>query len=238
MEKILVVLATYNEIENLPGLSAEILRVLPAADLLVVDDNSPDGSGRWCDEAARSESRIHCLHRAAKLGLGSATLEGFRYAIERGYEVVITMDADWSHDPHYLPVLLAGIEHADVAIGSRYVAGGAIEGWPLRRRLMSRWNNALTRRWLGLPVHDSSGAFRAYRVDVLRKSSVDAVHSTGYAYLEELLFRLRQASARMIEVPITFRERRAGRSKLGLREAAGKLATLLRLLRERDTRRG
>jgi dolichol-phosphate mannosyltransferase len=234
----LVVLATYNEIENLPGLSAEILRVLPAADMLVVDDNSPDGSGRWCDEAARSEPRIHCIHRAGKLGLGSATLEGFRYAIERGYEVVITMDADWSHDPRHLPELLSATEHADVAIGSRYVAGGAIEGWPLRRRLMSRWNNALSRRWLGLPVHDSSGAYRAYRIDFLRKSSIEAVQSTGYAYLEELLFRLQQAGARMIEVPITFRERRAGRSKLGLRETAGKLATLLRLMRDQDTRRG
>jgi dolichol-phosphate mannosyltransferase len=236
--KILVVLATYNEIENLPGLSAEILRVLPAADLLVVDDDSPDGSGRWCDEAARAEPRIHCIHRAGKLGLGSATLEGFRYAIERGYEVVITMDADWSHDPRHLPELLSATEHADVAIGSRYVAGGAIEGWPLRRRLMSRWNNALSRRWLGLPVYDSSGAYRAYRVEVLRKSSIEAVQSTGYSYLEELLFRLHQAGARMIEVPITFRERRAGRSKLGLREAAGKLATLLRLMRDQDTRRG
>jgi len=234
----LVVLATYNEIENLPGLSAEILRVLPAADLLVVDDNSPDGSGRWCDDAACSEPRIHCIHRAGKLGLGSATLEGFRYAIERGYEVVITMDADWSHDPRHLPDLLQATEHADVAIGSRYVPGGAIEGWPLRRRVMSRWNNALSRRWLGLPVYDSSGAYRAYRVEVLRKSSIEAVQSTGYAYLEELLFRLHQAGARMIEVPITFRERHAGRSKLSLREAAGKLATLLRLMRDQDTRRG
>jgi dolichol-phosphate mannosyltransferase len=222
----------------LPGLSAEILRVLPAADMLVVDDNSPDGSGRWCDQAARAEPRIHCIHRAGKSGLGSATLEGFRYAIERGYEVVITMDADWSHDPRHLPELLSATEHADVAIGSRYVAGGAIEGWPLRRRVISRWNNALSRRWLRLPVYDSSGAYRAYRVEVLRKSSIEAVQSTGYAYLEELLFRLQQAGARMIEVPITFRERRAGRSKLGLREAAGKLATLLRLMRDQDTRRG
>lgn len=232
--KTLVVLATYNEIENLPELSAEILRVLPAADLLVVDDNSPDGSGSWCDEAASTNPRVRCIHRAGKLGLGSATLEGFRYSIERGYEVVITMDADWSHDPSYLPELLAGVENADVAMGSRYVAGGAVEGWPLHRRLMSRWINALSRRFLQLPVHDASGAFRAYRVEVLRNNSIEAVQSTGYAYLEELLFRLHQAGARFVEVPITFRERRAGRSKINLREAAGKVATLWRLTRDRS----
>ena len=112
--------------------------MLPAADLLVVDDNSPDGSGRWCDERAAIEPRLHCLHRAGKLGLGSATLDAFRYAIEHDYDVVVTMDADWSHDPRHLPELVAATEHADVAIGSRYVAGGAIEGWPRHRRVMSR----------------------------------------------------------------------------------------------------
>ena len=126
----LVVLATYNEIENLPGLTREILRVLPAADLLVVDDNSPDGSGRGCDEAAALEPRLHCAHRAGKLGLGSATLDALRYALQHEYDFVVTMDADWSHDPYHLPELLSAIDRADVAIGSRYVKGGSIEGWP------------------------------------------------------------------------------------------------------------
>jgi len=229
----LVVLATYNEIENLPGLTREILRVLPAADMLVVDDNSPDGSGRWCDEAAVSEPRMQCVHRAGKLGLGSATLDALRYAIEHEYDVVVTMDADWSHDPHHLPELLSAIDCADVAIGSRYVKGGAIECWPRHRRLMSRFINGLSRRLLRLPIRDASGAFRAYRVENLRKSSIKNVRSTGYAYLEELLYRLEQGGARMVEVPIIFHERRAGRSKISLGEAAGKVATILRLARER-----
>lgn len=237
MPKTLVVLATYNEIENLPGLAAEILRVLPTADLLVVDDNSPDGSGRWCDEAASTNPRISCIHRAGKLGLGSATIEGLQHAIDRGYEIVVTMDADWSHNPRHLPELLAAAERAEVAIGSRYVAGGAIEGWPLHRRLMSRLMNTLTRRLLKLPVGDSSGAFRAYRVNCLRTKSLASVRSAGYAYLEELLFRLQQAGARFVEVPITFRERRAGQSKINVREATGKIATLVRLLREGRTSR-
>jgi len=225
----LVALATYNEIENLPGLTAEILRVLPTADLLVVDDNSPDGSGRWCDEWAAREPRLHCLHRAGKLGLGSATLEAMRWAIARDYEVFVTMDADWSHDPNHLPALVAATERADVAIGSRYVEGGGIDGWPLYRRLVSRAINWLSRTLMRLPIRDTSGALRAYRVEKLRNVDLNAVRATGYAYLEEILWHLAQVDAGFAEVPITFHERRAGRSKVGLREAAGKLATLVRL---------
>lgn len=229
--RILVALATYNEVENLPGLSAAILRALPTADLLVVDDNSPDGSGRWCDEFATGESRVHCLHRPGKLGLGSATLDAFRWALARDYDVVVTMDADWSHDPTYLPALVAATERADVAIGSRYAAGGSIVGWPLHRRLMSRWINSLSRNLLGLPIRDASGAFRAYRVSALRRISLDEVRATGYAYLEEIVWHLARADARFVELPIAFQERRAGRSKLNLQEAAGKVATIARLMR-------
>lgn len=225
----LVALATYNEVENLPGLTEAILRVLPAAELLIVDDNSPDGTGRWCDERATNEPRLHCRHRAGKLGLGSATLEAFRWALDRDYDVVVTMDADWSHDPEYLPALVAATKRADVAIGSRYVAGGAIEGWPLYRRFLSKFVNGLSRRLLRLPVRDSSGAFRAYRIDKLREISLDDVRSAGYAYLEEILWLFANANARLAEVPITFRERRAGRSKINFHEAAGKVTTLLRL---------
>jgi dolichol-phosphate mannosyltransferase len=229
----LVALATYNEIENLPGLSAEILRVLPAADLLVVDDNSPDGSGRWCDEFATTEPRGHCLHRAGKLGLGSATLDAFRWALARDYDAVVTMDADWSHDPSYLPALVAATENADVAIGSRYVAGGAIVGWPLHRRLMSRTINSLSGVLLGLPIRDASGAFRAYRATALRRISLDAIRATGYSYLEEIVWHLARADARFVELPITFHERRAGRSKVSLQEVGGKISTIARLLRSR-----
>ena len=225
----LVALATYNEVENLPGLVAEILGVLPAADVLVVDDNSPDGSGRWCDERAAVEPRLHCLHRAAKVGLGSATLDAVRHALANGYEVIVTMDADWSHDPVHLPELVAATAHADVAIGSRYVEGGAIEGWPRYRRVLSRAINRLSRAVLRLPIRDTSGAFRAYRVAKLRELDLGQVRATGYAYLEEILWHLARADATFAEVPITFHERRAGRSKIHLGEAAAKVGTLIRL---------
>ena len=233
MPRTLVALATYNEIENLPGLVDEILRVLPDADILVVDDNSPDGTGRWCDEKAAVESRLRCLHRLAKLGLGSATLAAARYALQERYDVFITMDADWSHDPRHLPELIGALEHADVVIGSRYVAGGAIEGWPRHRRIASRGMNRLTRMVLRLPVRDASGAFRAYRVEKLRQISLDDVRASGYAYLEEILWHLNLADATFAEVPIRFQERRSGRSKINVREAAAKLATLLRIARKK-----
>jgi dolichol-phosphate mannosyltransferase len=225
----LVVLATYNEVENLPSLVDAVLAALPAADILVVDDNSPDGTGRWCDERAAIDSRVTCLHRPGKLGLGSATIAGMRHAIEHDYEITITMDADWSHDPAHLPELLAATAHADVAIGSRYVAGGAIEGWPWHRRRLSRWMNGLSCRMLGLPVRDTSGAFRAYRIAKLRAMDLNQLRATGYAYLEEILWHLAEADATFAEIPITFRQRRAGRSKISVREAIGKLSTLVRL---------
>jgi dolichol-phosphate mannosyltransferase len=195
--RILVALATYNEIANLPGLVDEILRVLPGADILVVDDNSPDGTGGWCDERAKTEPRLRCLHRPDKQGLGLATVAAMRYAIEHGYELFVTLDADWSHDPRHLSELIAAAEETDVAIGSRYCRGGGIDGWPLHRRVMS--------------------------LDVAR------VQATGYAYLEEILWHLHRAGATFVEVPITFHERRAGESKVSVGEAAGKLATLVRL---------
>ncbi|MGE3243230.1 MAG: polyprenol monophosphomannose synthase [Pirellulales bacterium] len=232
----LVTLATYNEVENLPGLVDEILRVLPMADVLVVDDNSPDGTGRWCDERAKSQPRLRSIHRPGKLGLGSATLVALREAIERGYDIVVTMDADWSHDPKHLPALVAATEHADVAIGSRYIVGGEIEGWPWHRRRLSRAINRLSRALLRLPIRDTSGAYRAYRVAKLRQLDLDKIRATGYAYLEEILWHFARIDATFAEVPITFRERRAGKSKTSVREAVGKVATLVRLSRYRAER--
>jgi dolichol-phosphate mannosyltransferase len=225
----LVALATYNEIENLPSLVDEILRILPDANIVVIDDNSPDGTGRWCNERAASEPRLMCLHRPAKQGLGTATLAATRYAIDRGYDVLVTLDADWSHNPRYLPDLLRAIDEVDVAVGSRYCAGGGTEGWPLHRRLMSSAVNSLSRALLRLPVGDSSGAFRAYRVAKLREIDLAKIQATGYACMEEILWCLHRAGASFIEVPITFRDRRAGQSKISVREAAAKLGTLLRL---------
>ena len=229
LARTLVALATYNEIENLPGLVDAIFGELPAAKVLVVDDNSPDGTGQWCDVRVAREPRLVCLHRPGKQGLGSAALEALRYAIDHEYEVVVTMDADWSHDPAHLPELIAATEHADVAIGSRYVAGGAIVGWPLHRRALSRWMNGLSRAVLRLPIRDTSGAFRAYRVATLRKLDLAEIRATGYAYLEEILWHLARADANFAEVPITFGARRAGRSKISIHEAVAKLGMLLRL---------
>ncbi|MCA9240822.1 MAG: polyprenol monophosphomannose synthase, partial [Planctomycetales bacterium] len=196
---------------------------------LVVDDNSPDGTGRWCDERAASDPRFACLHRAGKLGLGSASYTAFRYAIERGYEVVATLDADWSHPPDRLPALFAALDGADIAIGSRYCPGGAIEGWPLGRRVSSWLINHASRYVLRLPVTDCSGAFRAYRVEKLREVDFDSMLTQGYAYLEELLWRLKRRGAVFAETPITFRDRRAGESKINWREAAAALRVLLTL---------
>jgi dolichol-phosphate mannosyltransferase len=225
----LVALATYNEAENLPRLVEEVLRALPEADILVVDDNSPDGTGRWCDERARVEPRLACLHRPAKLGLGSATLVAARVAIDEDYAIFATLDADGSHDPRFLPDLVRATANVDVVIGSRYCPGGAIEGWPVGRRVISRVVNAVGRRALRLPVCDTSGAFRAYRVPKLREIDLGSVEAAGFAYLEELLWRLARVGATFAEVPITFRERRGGRSKANLGEAAGKITTIGKL---------
>lgn len=224
----LVTLATYNERENLPSLVDAIKQHLPAADILVVDDNSPDGTGGWCDERAAADPHFRCLHREGKLGLGSATMAGFSEAIAAGYKLVATMDADWSHAPESLPNLIAATQSADVAIGSRYCPGGQIEGWPLVRRLVSRVMNTLTRVLLRLPVRDTSGAFRVYRVAALKRLDLAEINETGYAYLEEIAWRLRHAGATFAEVPITFRERRAGQSKVNAGEVLGKLRMLAR----------
>ena len=232
---ILVALATYNEIENLPTLVAAIRAQLPDADVLVVDDNSPDGTGRWCDDFARSNPWLAVIHRAGKLGLGSATWAAMRYAIERGYEVVVTLDADWSHPPAVLPQLVAATADADVVIGSRYCPGGSIEGWPWSRRAISAVMNRATRFALGLPVRDASGACRAYRVDLLKRVDFSQLTATGYAYLEEILWPLARLGARFAEVPIAFVDRRAGTSKVHVGEAIGKARVLARLTWQRVT---
>jgi dolichol-phosphate mannosyltransferase len=228
---LLVALATYNEIENLPSLVVAIREQLPTANVLVVDDNSPDGTGRWCDEEAVRSSWFSVIHRAGKLGLGSASWAAMQAAIDRGYDQLITLDADWSHPPEVLPQLLlaANVQSADVVIGSRYTAGGTIEGWPASRRVISGVMNAATRLALGIPVRDASGACRLYRVAKLRELDFSQLTATGYSYLEEILWQLHRRGARFAEVPIAFTDRRAGASKVHLGEAWGKATTLARL---------
>lgn len=231
--KTLVVVATYNEIENLPLLVHEIFRYLPAADVLVVDDNSPDGTGRWCDAKAAEEPRLKCLHREGKLGLGSAVIAAMKYAIAQGYSRVLTMDADFSHPPTRLPAMVAGMDSdcpgVDVMIGSRYVPGGGVEGWGLKRHVMSRGVNFYSRWLLGLKTRDCSGNYRCYRTGVLAKLDFDQIRSRGYSLTEELLWRLKRVGARFGETPIVFVDRKRGKSKINGKEALSALRIIFSL---------
>lgn len=226
---ILVTLCTYNERENLPDLIREIHAVAPQVDILVIDDNSPDGTGKLADELSAANSRVHVLHREGKLGLGTATLSGFHYAIEQGYKLLVNMDADFSHHPRYLPSLLEGMQNADVTIGSRYVDGGGVEGWTPLRHFMSAGINWYARICLGLRTRDNSGAFRCYRVAKLREVPLCEVRARGYAFQEEILYRLRRAGSTFTEVPILFENRRHGTSKINSKEAFVALWVIFRL---------
>jgi len=218
---LLTIIATYNEQENLPGLVEQLQRAVPQTQILVIDDNSPDGTGDWCRDRQASDSSFQCIHRSGKLGLGSATIEGFRYALEHGFDLIATMDADFSHAPESLRTMVDTMEEEanrgiGVAIGSRYVAGGAIEGWPFFRHLSSRLVNGFARVFLRLPTRDNSGAFRVYRRAALETIDIDRIQAQGYAYLEEILWRLHRHGITMLEVPITFVDRTEGKSKTNL----------------------
>jgi len=223
---LLVVVATYNEIDNLPRLVLQITDLLPDADVLVIDDASPDGTGNWCEQATAQYPRLSVLHRDSKLGLGTAVVAGFEYAKEKNYDLVATMDADLSHDPKSLAEMFELSMQSDCAaigvfVGSRYVAGGGTEGWPFLRRLASRMVNKFARTMLKLKTYDNSGAFRIYRSTALDKLDLKNLKSTDFAYLEEILWRLAKQDVAMMEYPILFRNRELGRSKtnpiLGLR---------------------
>lgn len=225
----LITVATYNERENLPQLLDAILAVAPDVHVLVIDDNSPDGTGTLADERADDDPRIHVLHRPGKLGLGTAVIAGMRWAMERGYDFVLNMDADFSHHPKYIPALRSGMNHADVMIGSRYVPGGGVAGWGLGRRFMSAGINWYARLLLRLPARDTSGAFRCYRVSKLRDLDFSKVESRGYSFQEEILYHCRRAGFRFEETPIVFEDRRYGSSKINRQEATAALWIILKL---------
>jgi dolichol-phosphate mannosyltransferase len=229
ISRTLVTVATYNEIENLPELTAAIWLFAPQADILVIDDNSPDGTGRWCDQHAADEPRLFCVHRPGKLGLGTATIAAMQYAIEHDYDYVLNMDADFSHHPRYIPAILAAMDGADVSIGSRYCPGGGVKDWPLKRRLMSWAVNTYARLFLGLAPRDTSGAFRCYRVSLLKKLDFAAIRSRGYSFQEEILWRLKRVRARLVETPIVFADRERGQSKINRQEALSALWIIFRL---------
>lgn len=229
----LVTVCTYNERENLPRLVPAILELAPDVDLLVVDDNSPDGTGRIADEFAAGDSRVNVLHRAGKQGLGTAILAGLQYGIDHGYDFVINMDADFSHDPQYLPGLRACMDDADVGIGSRYVPGGGVVGWSGWRHFMSRGINLYARCMLGLPARDTSGAFRCYRLSKLKELDFAKVRGRGYSFQEEILYRCARIGCRFAETPIVFEDRRAGASKINWKESVGALWIIFRLTLDR-----
>lgn len=225
----LVTLATYNERENLPRLIEAIHTSAPDVDVLVIDDNSPDGTGQLADHLARRDGRIHVLHRPGKLGLGTATMDAFAWALQRDYSMLLNMDADFSHHPRYIPALRRAMGRCDVAIGSRYVPGGGVQGWGLKRRVMSTGINTYARLLLRLPVHDTSGAFRCYRLERLRGFDFAQVRSRGYSFQEEMLLHCRRLGCRFHEVPIVFEDRRFGSSKINHHEALSALWIILRL---------
>jgi dolichol-phosphate mannosyltransferase len=211
---VLVIIPTYNESESLPGVVERVRAAVPDADVLIADDNSPDGTGRLADAMASADDRVHVLHRADKEGLGKAYLAGFAWGLERGYDVLVEMDADGSHRPEELPRLLAQIPHADIVLGSRWVPGGSVVNWPVSRRVLSQGGSLYTRLALGIPTRDATGGYRAYRASALRELDLASVTSNGYCFQIDLLWRGLQRGLIVREVPITFVEREAGTSKM------------------------
>jgi dolichol-phosphate mannosyltransferase len=213
--RVAVIVPTYNERANLEQIAARLRTAVPDADLLIVDDNSPDGTGEAADKLAAGDARIHVLHRPAKAGLGSAYIAGFRWALERDYGVLVEIDADGSHQPQELPALLAALEAgADLVIGSRYVPGGTVLNWPKSREVLSRGGNTYARVMLGIKVRDATGGYRAFRATALRQVGLDEVESQGYCFQIDLALRVIRAGLTVVEVPITFVERTQGASKM------------------------
>jgi len=219
VSRVVVVVPTYNEIENLALLVPRILAQDPRLEVLVVDDASPDGTGKLADELAAGEPRVHVLHRAAKQGLGPAYRAGLRRALDLGADLVVQMDADFSHPPETLPEMLREVEECDVVMGSRYANGITVVNWPIERILISYFGNAYTRRVTGLRVHDTTGGFRCIRREALERVGLEKIRSNGYAFQIELNYRFQIQGARVKEIEFFFLDRRRGTSKLTLRIA-------------------
>lgn len=214
-EKILIVTPTYNEKDNLERFVSSVLAVVPEAHILIVDDASPDGTGALADELSRRDPRVRVMHRAGKLGIGTAYVQAFERALQEGYELVFEMDADHSHDPAHLPAFLrAFAEGADVVIGSRNIPGGGVSGWGPGRHVLSKGGSLYSRAILGLPIRDLTSGYKGFRSDVLRAIHLEDVHSEGYSFQIELTYRAVRKGFRVREVPIHFVDRRAGQSKM------------------------
>lgn len=209
-----IIMPTYNERDNLPQIVAAIWQHAPWANILVVDDNSPDGTGQAADEIAARDPRLRVLHRPGKQGLGTAYIQGFKVAIAHGFDRIFEMDADFSHDPRYLPEFMKAIQQADLVIGSRYIKGGSTPNWSLTRRLISGCGNIFARVVLGMPIHDCTAGFRCYRREVLESIGLDEIQSQGYGFQVELAYRVVKQKFRVVEIPIIFMDRRVGQSKM------------------------
>lgn len=221
MTRALVVIPTYNERENIAAIVSRVRTAVPAASVLVVDDSSPDGTGVIADELAATDASVHVLHRTEKNGLGAAYLDAFGWALAEGFDPIVQMDADGSHQPEQLPSLLAALEAPDAAgrpvdivIGSRWITGGTIENWPRHRELLSRWGSAYARTMLRLPTRDATAGYRVFRASALRAIRLDDVHTRGYGFQVDMLWHANQTGLVVVEVPITFVERMRGRSKM------------------------
>lgn len=212
--KVLICMPTYNEAGNLPNIIPAVLEVLPGAHLLILDDNSPDGTGQLADAIAADDPRVHVLHRTKKEGLGPAYLAGFAWGLARDYDAILEMDADFSHPPRYLLDMIAGLERYDVVVGSRYVAGGGTSDWGLLRRAISRGGGLYARTILGVDVQDLTAGFVGWRREVLERLDLDGIEASGYVFQIEMKYRAHQAGFRILETPITFPDRTVGESKM------------------------
>lgn len=215
--KSLIAIPTYNERDNIEGLINDIHAVVPQTDILIIDDNSPDGTGQLVDQLAADRPYLRAIHRPGKLGLGTAYVRGFQYAIEQGYDLVFEMDADYSHHPRYLDAILSAAEQADLVIGSRYIQGGGTANWSFLRRFISGGGNTFARAMLGIPTRDCTSGFRCYRTTALRTVDLNLIRAQGYAFQVEMAYIFWKRGYRVREVPIIFEDRRVGRSKMSRR---------------------
>lgn len=217
LDRVLVIIPTYNEAANIGPITARLRAAAPAADILVVDDNSPDGTGQLADELAAADQQVHVLHRRVKDGLGGAYLAGFDWGLDQGYDVLIEHDADGSHRPEDVPRLLERLRTADVVKGSRWIPGGRVVNWPKSRELLSRGGNLWVQLWLGIPVKDATGGFAAWRADTLRGMDLAGVEAHGYGFQVDLAWRAVRNGYRVAEIPIEFADRQFGDSKMSQR---------------------
>ena len=229
MEKITIVIPTYNEAQNIQRLLDSISKIITEYNIVIVDDNSPDGTGKIVENIMKNDNKIYLIKRAKKLGLGSAYIKGFKYAFNLDAKYILSMDSDFSHDPKYIPEFIKKIQNADVVVGSRYITGGGVS-WALHRKILSKGANLLARTLLRLKVHDVTGAYRLYKTSVLKSINLDKIKSDGFSFLEEILFYCKKKKAKMVETPIFFNDRRKGKSKLSKKEIIKFFITLIRLM--------